>query len=152
MRTFEEIKTLIEVGLGRRPCDRKLAGVQLVNVWSGEIYETDIYIYGKRVVSIDPEAKLEAKETVDCHGLFALPGLVDTHMHFETTMLSPEALATVVALAVTIVVWCVCGFGLAGLDIQLFHTPIWVIGGTIGTWICSIVVVVVLAKRFFDKT
>ncbi len=96
MRTFEEIKTLIEVGLGRRPCDRKLAGVQLVNVWSGEIYETDIYIYGKRVVSIDPEAKLEAKETVDCHGLFALPGLVDTHMHFETTMLSPEALATVV--------------------------------------------------------
>ena len=60
-----------------------------------------------------------------------------------------EAGATVVALAITIVVWAVCGFGLSGLDITLFHTPLWVIGGTIGTWVCSIVVVVVLARRFF---
>ena len=60
-----------------------------------------------------------------------------------------EAIATVVALAVTIAVWCLCGFGLAGLDIQVFHTPLWVIGGTIGTWICSIVAVVVLAKKVF---
>ena len=60
-----------------------------------------------------------------------------------------EALATVAALAVTIVVWVVCGFGLSGLDVQLFHTPLWVIGGTIGTWICAIAVSVVLAKRFF---
>lgn len=60
-----------------------------------------------------------------------------------------EAIATVAALAVTIVVWTVCGFGLSNLDIELFHTPIWVVGGTLGTWICSIVVTVVLAKRFF---
>ena len=60
-----------------------------------------------------------------------------------------EAAATVVALAVTVVVWCVCGFGLAGLDVQVFHTPLWVVGGTLGTWACSIVVVVVLAKKVF---
>ena len=60
-----------------------------------------------------------------------------------------EALATVVALIVTIVVWCICGFGLAGLDVQLFHTPLWVLGGTIGTWICSIVVTLVLIKKVF---
>ena len=60
-----------------------------------------------------------------------------------------EAIATVVALAITIIVWIACGFGLAGLDITLFHTPLWVIGGTLGTWICSIVVVAVLAKKFF---
>ena len=60
-----------------------------------------------------------------------------------------EALATVVALIVTVIVWLACGFGLAGLDVTLFHTPLWVIGGTVGTWICSIVVVVVLAKKVF---
>ena len=60
-----------------------------------------------------------------------------------------EAIATVVALVITIVVWIACGFGLAGLDITLLHTPLWVIGGTIGTWICSIIVVVVLAKKVF---
>ena len=60
-----------------------------------------------------------------------------------------EAAATVVALVITIVVWIVCGFGLSTFDVTLFHTPLWVIGGTVGTWICSIVVTVVLAKRFF---
>ena len=37
--------------------------------------------------------------TVDCGGQYAVPGLIDTHMHFETTMLSPEALASVVVPA-----------------------------------------------------
>jgi len=60
-----------------------------------------------------------------------------------------EAVATVVALAITIVVWVVCGFGLSGLDVTVLHTPLWVVGGTVGTWICSIVVVLVLAKKFF---
>ena len=60
-----------------------------------------------------------------------------------------EALATVVALGVTIVVWIACGFGLAGLDVQVFHTPLWIVGGTLGTWACAIVVSVVLAKKFF---
>lgn len=61
-----------------------------------------------------------------------------------------EAVATVVALALTILVWIVCGFGLAGSDLQIFHTPLWVVGGTLGTWVFSIVVVVILAKRFFS--
>ncbi len=60
-----------------------------------------------------------------------------------------EAKATVVALAVTILVWCICGFGLAGLDVNVLHTPLWVVGGTIGTWVCSIVVTLVLTKKVF---
>lgn len=101
MRTFEEIRNTIETGLGRRPCDLKLANVRLVNVWSSEIYPTDIYIQGGRIVSIEPEAGLEAAEVIDCEGQYAVPGLIDTHMHFETTMLSPEALASVVVPAGT---------------------------------------------------
>lgn len=57
-----------------------------------------------------------------------------------------EAKATVIALVLTIIVWCVLGFGLAGSDLQLFHTPIWIIGGTVGTWIFAIIVAVVMAK------
>ena len=96
MRTFDEIKGLIETGLGRYPCDLKLANVRLVNVFSGEVYPTDIYIKGKRIVSIDPEAGLTAERTIDCGGQYAMPGLIDSHMHFESTMLSPEALANIV--------------------------------------------------------
>lgn len=96
MRTFEEIKNTIETGLGKHPCDLKIKNVKLVNVFSGEIYSTDIYIKEKRIISIHPNAKLEAKEEIDGKGQYALPGLIDTHMHFESTMLSPEALASVV--------------------------------------------------------
>lgn len=60
-----------------------------------------------------------------------------------------EAKATGVALVATILVWIVLGFGLAGTNITVFHTPLWVIGGTIGTWLFSIAVCVYLEKRVF---
>lgn len=60
-----------------------------------------------------------------------------------------EAKATVWALVATIIAWIVLGFGLSGLDIQLFHTPLWVIGGTLGTWLFAIGVCVFLEKRVF---
>lgn len=96
MRTFEEIKNTIEAGLGKYACDLKIENIKLVNVFSGEVYKTDIYIKNKRIVSIDPSADLDAKEIIDGKGRYALPGLIDAHMHFESTMLSPEALASVV--------------------------------------------------------
>lgn len=96
VKTFDDIKHMVETGLGKHACDLKLENLQLVNVFSGEIYPTNIYIKAGRVISIDPQAGLEAEEVIDCAGQFALPGLIDTHMHFETTMLSPEALASVV--------------------------------------------------------
>ena len=96
MRTFEEIKNTIEAGLGMHPCDLKIQNVKLVNVFSGEVYETNIYIKNKRIVSIDPQADLQADAVIDAKGQYAVPGLIDAHMHFESTMLSPEALASVV--------------------------------------------------------
>lgn len=96
MRTFEEIKNTIETGLGMHTCDLKIENVKLVNVFSGEVYPTNIYVKNKRIVSIDPSADLAAKKVLDGKGQYALPGLIDAHMHFESTMLSQEALASVV--------------------------------------------------------
>lgn len=60
-----------------------------------------------------------------------------------------EARATVAALACIIVVWLVGGFGLAGTDIWVFHTPLWVIGGCVAPWIAAVVAAVVLGRRVF---
>ncbi len=60
-----------------------------------------------------------------------------------------EAKATVVALAVVVAVWVVAGFGLSAFDVEVFATPIWVFGGTIGTWIAAIVAAVVLGRCVF---
>jgi adenine deaminase len=93
MRTVPEINTLIDCGLGKIPCDLVLKNVKLVNVCSKEIYETDIYIKGKRIVSIEPGAKLTAEKEIDCGGLYALPGFIDGHMHYSSSMINPEAMA-----------------------------------------------------------
>lgn len=58
-----------------------------------------------------------------------------------------EAKATVVGLALTVIVWLVAGIGLSGLDVQLFHTPLWIITGCFGTWIFAIIVAVFLCRR-----
>ena len=101
MRTLEELKRTIRAGLRQISCDLVLENVKLVNVCSKEVYPTKIYILDGRVVSIEPEAQLDAAEHVDCGGLYAVPGLIDSHMHFESTMLAPEALAEFIVPAGT---------------------------------------------------
>lgn len=93
-RTLEETNELIDCGLGKIPCDYVLTNLKLVNVCSREIVEDGkIFVKGKRIVSINPEAKLEALETIDCGGLYAMPGFIDCHMHFSSSMINPEAMA-----------------------------------------------------------
>ena len=62
---------------------------------------------------------------------------------------SREAVIAVGALIATIIVWIVFGFGLSGLDIEILHTPLWVIMGCVGTWIFAIIVCCVLGFKVF---
>jgi len=57
-----------------------------------------------------------------------------------------EAKTTVLATLAVIIFWIVSGFGLAGSDIVIFDTPIWVIGGCIVSWLFAILVAWWLAE------
>ena len=63
-----------------------------------------------------------------------------------------EAKSTVIGLIIVVVAWIALGFGVAATGAELFHTPLWVITGTVGTWIVAIVVAVVLSKRVIVDT
>lgn len=60
-----------------------------------------------------------------------------------------EAKATVVAAAAVIIFWCIAGFGLADVDIYFYHTPLWVWGGCVGTWLFAILVTIILSEKVF---
>lgn len=60
-----------------------------------------------------------------------------------------EALYTVVALVIIVVVWLIGGVGLSGLDVKVASTPVWIIGGTVGTWLVAVIIAVLFAKRIF---
>ncbi|MFK0278636.1 adenine deaminase C-terminal domain-containing protein [Ensifer sp. NPDC090286] len=72
-----------------------LKGCRLLNVYSGMTSETDITIAGERIVSIDKRETYDGLPVVDCHGLYAMPGMIDAHMHVDTTFLWPGELARV---------------------------------------------------------
>jgi adenine deaminase len=91
-----DLKEQIKAALGRRPLDLLIRNVRLVDVYAGEIVETDVGVYGGRVVAVLPGVAREATETHDAHGLYALPGFLDAHVHIESTLLTPARLAEVI--------------------------------------------------------
>lgn len=68
---------------------------------------TDIGIVGALVASIhEPGERTDTKMTIDVAGSLVAPGLIDTHMHVESSMVSPAVYAeAVLARGVTTVVW-----------------------------------------------
>lgn len=62
-----------------------------------------------------------------------------------------EAMATVVAAIAVIIFWCVAGFGLADSEVTFLHTPLWVWGGCVGTWIFAVLVTLFLTEKVFKN-
>ena len=60
-----------------------------------------------------------------------------------------EAKATVICLLIIIAYWLIAGFGLAQIDITIFHLPLWVITGCLGTWILAMILIWILTKKVF---
>ena len=60
-----------------------------------------------------------------------------------------EANATVIATAAVIAFWWIAGFGLADVNVSYLHTPLWVWGGCLGTWIFAVLVTLFLTKKVF---
>jgi len=96
---------LVRAAMGEAPFDLAVRNVRLVNVFTQEIYPADIGVVGDTIAfagSMPPE-RTEAR-TVDAGGLFAVPGFIDSHMHIESSMMTPAAFAeAVVPLGTTTV-------------------------------------------------
>lgn len=70
--------------------DVVLIGGQIINVITSEIYVQDLAIKGKRILCICDATTLIGPETlvIDVSGKFLSPGFIDSHMHFESSMLT----------------------------------------------------------------
>jgi len=90
---------LIDVALGKAPADLVIRGVTLVNVYSRELCPgTTIAIKGSRIASVGHFEPSVGSDTViiEASQLYAVPGLIDGHIHIESTMLDPVEFAKVV--------------------------------------------------------
>ena len=84
---------LVDAAAGRIPCDLSIVNVRLVNMLTGEIYPAEVDILDGAVARVRQEgtpATLPARQRYDGGGRYLMPGLIDTHMHVESTMLIPQ--------------------------------------------------------------
>lgn len=61
-----------------------------------------------------------------------------------------EAGWTGILLAALIVFWCLAGFGLADVEMEIFGLPLWAVMGTIGVWLFAIIGVKLLTEFIFQ--
>lgn len=93
---IRQMRELIQAARGDRPCDLAVRGGSVVNVFTGEIIRADVGIFGEQIAVVTGDGTIDALQTIDAHGLFLAPGLIDAHMHLESTMLTPAEFARVV--------------------------------------------------------
>lgn len=118
------INGIIPAARGERPVDILLKNTTVVNLLSGDIVQTNIAIYRGKIVGF---GDYSAKQTIDVKGLYAAPGLIDGHVHLESSMLSPvEFSKAVIPMGTTTVIAdpheIVNVLGLAGLQYMLDAT------------------------------
>jgi adenine deaminase len=90
---------LVAAARGDRPVDLVIRGANLINVFTAEIYKADIGITGNRFAAVaryedgKPQFEIEGEREADAEGLYATPGFFDSHVHIESTMVTPEMFA-----------------------------------------------------------
>lgn len=88
-----ELRSLIRFARGEVPADLLLKNARLVDVLSGEIVSTDVAIVRSRVIGL---GDYEAEETLDLEGAYLAPGLIDAHVHIESSLVPPAEFARAV--------------------------------------------------------
>lgn len=89
-------KMLLKCAMGEIPADLCITNIRLVNVLTGEIYPADVYVYDKFIAHVEIDhvgQNIDAKEIVDGNGEYLIPGLIDSHVHIESSMLTPRNFA-----------------------------------------------------------
>ena len=92
---------------GDAPFDVLISGGTLVDVVTGELRPADIGLVGPLIASVHRSgSRQDAAQVLDAVGGYVAPGLIDTHMHIESSMVTPASYAAaVVAKGVTTIVW-----------------------------------------------
>lgn len=94
---------LIPFARGLDPVDLLIRNCQLVNVLSGEIHPASVAVQDGFVVGFGDYA---ARQILDAGGRFVCPGLVEGHIHIESTLLDPVRFARIAAMHGTASVVC----------------------------------------------
>ncbi|MBI1850517.1 MAG: adenine deaminase [Planctomycetes bacterium] len=103
---MEDLRRRIEIARGDREADLLLVNARVANVFSGEVIEgTNVAVSGRHVAGVGAHLR-KGRTVIDVGGKSTLiPGLIDAHIHVESSHLSlPEFARAVVPHGTTAIV------------------------------------------------
>ena len=75
---------------GKTPFDLVIEHVRIVNVFTEQILEGSVALCGDTIAYAGKmDFPYTARKVIDGRGRYAVPGLIDAHMHFESSMMAP---------------------------------------------------------------
>lgn len=83
----EKLMQRIAQGAGRTPADLVLKGGKFLDLVSGELITSDIAICGDKIVGTF--GTYNGKTEIDITGKVVVPGFIDTHLHVESSLVTP---------------------------------------------------------------
>ncbi|MCI6639174.1 MAG: amidohydrolase family protein [Pygmaiobacter massiliensis] len=93
-------RQLLAAAMGKINCDLAVKNVKYVNLFTGEVYPATVFVHQGFVVHVEDQdlsAGLDkADKVVDGEGRYIVPGLIDSHVHIESSMLTPRQFARAV--------------------------------------------------------
>src|SRR5919108_1947633 len=96
------VRDRILAARGQLPPELVLTHARVVNLFTNEVLDTDVAIHDGYIVGF---GSYRGEHEIDLDGSFVLPGLIDGHLHIESTLLAPGEFArAVVPRGVTSVV------------------------------------------------
>ena len=96
---WECSKELVATAMGNIPAETVIKNAKLVNVCTREIMEgTDVAIHSGRIALVGDASHCvgEGTKVIDAAGAYLAPGMLDGHIHIESSMLSPSEYARAV--------------------------------------------------------
>lgn len=82
------LEQIIDQGAGRIPADLVLKNGRFFDLVTGELVDSDIAICGDRIVGTF--GTYAGKKEIDISGRIVVPGFIDTHLHIESSHITPH--------------------------------------------------------------
>ncbi|TVQ58544.1 MAG: adenine deaminase [Rhodobacteraceae bacterium] len=84
---MDDLERRIAQGRGDEPADLVLRGGRVFDLITGEMIEGDVAICGETIVGVFDA--YEGRRVIDVSGAVLVPGFIDTHLHIESSLITP---------------------------------------------------------------
>ncbi|BDH59962.1 adenine deaminase [Lysinibacillus sp. PLM2] len=87
---YNKLKRMIDISQKRVPAEFILKNAVVADVFSLSWRKVNIVVADGKIIALDEKDEFTAENVEDAQGRYVIPGLIDTHIHIESSILPPS--------------------------------------------------------------